>query len=412
MDAISGHGDVWVVDNKLDRVQEFNEAGGYEAQFGSAGTGDDEFKNPVGIAIEPGSGDIFVSDQKNQRIQELSSTGAFIRAFGFGVSNGEAKFETCTSACKAGTKGTSPGELDDPAGLAIGPGGTLWVVNEAGDLVDEYSETGEYIKDFGSKGSGTGELLKPLDIAYDDGDFYVTEAKNQRVQEFNQKGEFERVFGSEGSGNGEFETPTGIAAAPKSGDLYVTDSGNDRVEEFTPTGKFAATFGAPGKGNGQFEEPGGIVATEAETLFVVDEKNDRVEKWTAAVQAAHDTKTIYYTAAANPEYLACGERPEFANLPCEVLAVAQPHTTGLPELASTKITYNFVDEPETTTETTGTTSRTETNDYDEAGRQKSMAVVVTGKSSKANTSRCRASPMNTTAKAERSKSRTAQTKGK
>ncbi len=91
----------------------------------------------------------------------------------------------------------------------------------------------------------------------------------------------------------------------------------------------------------------------------------------------HGTETIYYTAAANSAVPACGEHPEWANLPCQTQPTKQPETTGLPNLPVTGTTYNMWDEPEKTTETVGTTTRTTTTTFDAAGRVKTSAVSST-----------------------------------
>ena len=375
--ALTSTGDIWVADSTENRVQEFNEKGEYQTQFGSAGTGDGQFKFPFGIAVEPSTGDIVVADREQARIQEFASTGTFIRAFGYGVGNGESKFEICTSECRAGVGGTSEGQLYRPDGITLDSSGNIWTVDEDDNRVEEYNEKGEYLKQFGVKGSEPGQIAQPVDIAYDNGNLYITEAKNQRVQEFSTSGSYITSFGSEGTGNGQFNIPYAITAGPKTGNLYVTDRENNRVEEFTSTGRFATTFGIKGKGNGQIEAPTGIAATENETVYVTDHYNERVQKWAPATQAAHDTKTIYYTAAANSEYETCGKQFAMANLPCETVPAAQPGTSELPELPTTKYTYNMWNGPETTVETVGSTTRTKTNTYDEAGRLKTAAISST-----------------------------------
>ncbi|MGB1583477.1 MAG: DUF6531 domain-containing protein, partial [Solirubrobacterales bacterium] len=85
------------------------------------------------------------------------------------------------------------------------------------------------------------------------------------------------------------------------------------------------------------------------------------------------TKTIYWSATSNPEDAECANRPEWVGLPCKVLPGAQPTTAGLPELPIKKVTYNYLRQPLTTTETVvdasgSTKTRTNTATYDEAGR--------------------------------------------
>jgi streptogramin lyase len=89
----------------------------------------------------------------------------------------------------------------------------------------------------------------------------------------------------------------------------------------------------------------------------------------ATGESSRDGKFIYYTAAANTEgYPSCGSHPEWAGLTCETLPAKQPEA-GTPRLAITTVTaYNVFNEPETITETFGSTTRTKKETYDAAGR--------------------------------------------
>jgi YD repeat-containing protein len=92
---------------------------------------------------------------------------------------------------------------------------------------------------------------------------------------------------------------------------------------------------------------------------------------------AHSSKTIYYTAGANSQDPACGNKPQFANLACKTLPAAQPGTTSLPDLPVTTTSYNRYNQPTTVTETVGTTTRTTTTTYDSAGRTTDVAISST-----------------------------------
>jgi RHS repeat-associated protein len=88
----------------------------------------------------------------------------------------------------------------------------------------------------------------------------------------------------------------------------------------------------------------------------------------------HDTQTIYYTTAANTTYPGCGKHPEWAGLPCQTQPAKQPETSGVPNIPVITVTYNIWDEPEKTTETVGSTTRTNTSTYNVAGRLKTSAT--------------------------------------
>jgi RHS repeat-associated protein len=91
-------------------------------------------------------------------------------------------------------------------------------------------------------------------------------------------------------------------------------------------------------------------------------------------KTAHGTENVYYTTAKNSAVPACGEHPEWADLPCRTQPAKQPETSGLPALPDTTITYNMWDEPEKTVEAVSGTPRTKTATYDGAGRLKTSSI--------------------------------------
>ena len=78
---------------------------------------------------------------------------------------------------------------------------------------------------------------------------------NNRIQKFNEKGEYLSQFGTKGSGNGQFSLPFDIAIDSK-GNLWVADTGNNRIQEFNEKGEYLTKFGSSGSGNGQFSARG------------------------------------------------------------------------------------------------------------------------------------------------------------
>jgi RHS repeat-associated protein len=101
---------------------------------------------------------------------------------------------------------------------------------------------------------------------------------------------------------------------------------------------------------------------------------------------AHTTKTIYWTAAANPQDASCGGKASYVNLPCKVMPASQPETAGLPELLVTRyVKYNSFDEPTEIIESPGGKeeagkTRKTTETYDAAGREVSSFQEGGGKS--------------------------------
>jgi len=277
-------GNVYVTDDLQNRVDEFSSTGALITSFGSYGTGGGQFRAPEGIAIDP-SGNLWIAEPVNDRIDEFSSSGTFMLTVGWGVKNGKAEAETCTSSCQAGIEGSGNGQMFDPSDVALS-GTNVYVSDYGNNRVDEFSSSGAYVSKFGSEGTGSGEFERPYDIAADprSGDLYVADTHNDRVEEFSTTGVFLAKFGSEGSGNGQFLTPEGITVN-SSGDVYVCDHGNNRIEEWEPVPSapvYTSQFGTAGlETEKQLKEPRGVVVTAGGNVDVLDTNNDSVEEFSA-----------------------------------------------------------------------------------------------------------------------------------
>jgi streptogramin lyase len=299
--AVDASGNVWVVDVGNDRVLKFSPSGTLLAAYGSYGAAAGQFIAPWGISINHTTGNVYVSDRGNYRIDELSSTGAFVKAFGWGVADGAAAFESCTTAttCRSGIAGASAGQFSVLAGVTIDSSGNVWVADYGNNRIQEFSEAGAFVRAFGSEGPAAGQLKGPTSIAVDSAGVYVADYGNNRLEEFSTAGAFVRAIGwgvtngeaklevctsgcqagIAGAGSGQFNLPREIVAEASTGDLYVTDSDNNRVEEFTSSGAFLTAFGTTGTGEGQFKVSAGIALNANNGIYVVDYGNNRVEEW-------------------------------------------------------------------------------------------------------------------------------------
>lgn len=98
--------------------------------------------------------------------------------------------------------------------------------------------TCEWTRSFGTYGSGSGQLDRPLGIAVGpNGDIFVCERGNHRVQVFDQFGTSLRIIGRRGSQNGEFLFPWGLTI-DKNGVMVVVDTENNRIQLISSTGTF------------------------------------------------------------------------------------------------------------------------------------------------------------------------------
>jgi NHL repeat len=267
--------DVYVVDSGNNRVQQFTAAGVFVRAFGVnvGGPGVDVcasgcvpgtasgaasgMSEPQGIAIEQLTGDLYVTDQGNHRVDEFTEDGAFVRAFGWGVENGEAKLQTCTTitSCQVGLAGAGAGEFGASIGYpAIAPvSGEVYVADPANTRVERFEADGAFVSAFGSAGSGAGQFGagSPLQIGVGAaGNLYVTDPGNLRVQELGSTGTPIAVFASQYLSG--FSPPEAVVAEPTLGDVLVAATPSPasglgpekQVLEFDSTGDLLADDGA------------------------------------------------------------------------------------------------------------------------------------------------------------------------
>ena len=401
MDAVDAHGNMWVANWGKGTITEYSSSGAFMHSYGSYGTGSGQFRNPIGIAVNQSTGNVYVGDYGNNRIDELNEKGEYIAGFGYGVSNHEEKFETCTISCVGGNPGSGAGQFSSLEGVAVDPKGDVWAADSGNNRVEEFSSSNAFMAALGygvtngeeklqtctsgcragTVGSGNGQFKDAADLAFSGTNMYVADTHNNRIEEFNENDEFVSKFGSGGHGNGEFWEPTALGV-DASGNLYVADYGNSRIQEFTPSGIYLTQFGSKGTGNGQFSSLEAVTVGGNSDVYAVD-GSGRIEQWTPAPrpgnEGAKDAKRIYYSTAANAEYPECGKHPEWANLVCQVEPVMQPGDSGPPPLPVTTTTYNVWDEPETVTEKIGSATRTTKKIYDSAGRETSDEETTTAK---------------------------------
>jgi uncharacterized protein (TIGR03663 family) len=88
------------------------------------------------------------------------------------------------------------------------------------------------------------------------------------------------VWGQKGTAAGQFNEPRGIAA-DSNGNVYVVDSKNNRVQKLAPDGKPLQAWGHEGPDAGNFKDPCGIAVGPDNSVYVADTWNHRIQKFDA-----------------------------------------------------------------------------------------------------------------------------------
>jgi YD repeat-containing protein len=284
-------GAAWVLDSGNNRIEKFSSEGIFQASYGSVGAGHGQFSDPQGIAINQKTGNVYVADDTNNRVEELNGEGKYVG-------------EWCAKSVEE--NGVTVEACNKPTGIAIDASGHVWVANHGDDHIDEFTETGQFIQQFGSAGTGNGQFEGPQQMAFSQGILYVVDQGNKRVQEFSTTAESKAVyvgqFGSAGSEPGEFKKPFGIVASPTTGDLFVSDEEGETVSQFSPTGKYFGRVGWWGTGENEFQSPTGLAFNGTGSLYVADRYNNRLSIWREPeAGGAHMTYSTQFGTAGSGE---------------------------------------------------------------------------------------------------------------
>ena len=191
---------------------------------------------------------ILVLHRGAQPIMLFDSGGRFVRSWGDGLfSNGKVGGIAAGDRV-AGQSGYTA--VYGPAGchacgahaVRVDSDGNIWVVDAPGHVVYKMDPQGRVLMELGSKGvSGTSRntFNLPTDVGFaPNGDLYVSDGYgNARVVKYTADGQYLLEWGSRGTGPGEFGLPHNLVV-DAAGRVYVTDRDNQRVQVFAPDGKF------------------------------------------------------------------------------------------------------------------------------------------------------------------------------
>ena len=206
--------------------------------FGEAGTQPGQMMLPFDVAAD-GQGGLYVSDTTG--VSRYSVDGTFQARIG-------------------------EGRIKRAEGVAVGPDGEVFVAGN-GSQIEVYGSDGAFRRSLGTVGSSAGELIKPIDLAFDgQGRLFVVDVGNRRVAIFDPSGPHVGNVGGPGEQSGQFTAPRSIAL-DAAGRLYVGAGDDYLVQRFSPDGSYLDTFG-----NGNLDETlyrvGGLAAVGSEQIFV------------------------------------------------------------------------------------------------------------------------------------------------
>lgn len=253
-------GEVYVVDEGDNRVERFSAGGAFESQFNGIAAPNGVFSSPTGIAVDnstepldPSTGDVYVIDTGHHVIDKFNAAGVY---------EGEL----------TETAGGVP--LEELYGVAVDPYGNVWVY-ESNGYVDEFDDFGGFIGRF-----NTGRSTAP-GLAVDSNDNVYAFVKYLAIVE----------YGSE-TGSDLYESNENINASALAVDLANNNLFVDRtnpetdtseIEVYTPFEQSSPTpFETFGTG-GLPESPGIAVNSVTGTVYATERGTGEVDSYMPVV---------------------------------------------------------------------------------------------------------------------------------
>jgi uncharacterized protein (TIGR03663 family) len=258
------------------RISVFTTEGEFVTTFGQAGmraefgTGP-YFNRPHSVAVAP-DGRIYVVDTWNYRVSVFSSDYEYLTSWGEPLSIGpDAPVQPV-------------GGFWGPREAAIDDRGYIYVADTGNERVRVYTLDGTYVDDIGmlpdlTGGSLPGLLDEPTGVVIDPGgSIYVADTFNRRVSVFNPDFSFQRSFDVRGW-SAEMALRPYMALDSASDLLYIADPDVGLILVYDTAGNCIGSFGQYNPDNpdaSQFASIGGMDVDSAGNLYVSDILTGRV----------------------------------------------------------------------------------------------------------------------------------------
>lgn len=351
--AVAADGRVYVADTGNHRIQVYTEEGIYLFGFGGKGRGPGRLDTPVRVEVTL-SDHVYVLEEGNERIQRFKPDTTHDRYYnlagvdfavdGYGFlyvldrKRGRVREIGLDGKVlgRFGTSGKGKRQFRKPQGLAIGPDGTIFVVDTgnkrlvrvrlenqlkrellthnlatkllvsgpirqiklAASALDRaggvlyafdtakgqivaFSAEGKETVRFGGEGEAKTRASSGFAVSPKHG-VYIADKKGHRIQVFSRKGVYQHDFGvakglfASKKKEGRVKAPHDVAVN-EGGTVYIADTGNRRVDAFSPDGAFLFSFG-PEIGEYELEEPVSLAWDPAGFIYVLDRKLRKVFK--------------------------------------------------------------------------------------------------------------------------------------
>jgi hypothetical protein len=239
-------------------------------RFGSQGSGERQFLNPVGSAVHP-NGDVAVADKGNDRVALLKHDGMRLKW-----------------VAAIGKTGSAAGQFKAPSGVAFDSKGNLYIADTGNDRIQVRDARGFF------KVLPTGPLQGPSALAVIDAGeawtFHQQGPYANRLAVIDRDGTRLQTFSLSGSPLAQVtaaqvpDPPVKLygCAFDYYGNLVATDNAKSCLRKFNKDLKFLVSFGKSGDDDYEFQEPRGIAFHHQFGQVIVAERKSAQYFWNGA----------------------------------------------------------------------------------------------------------------------------------
>lgn len=216
-------------------------------------------KSSHGIRVDS-EGNVWLVDVAGHALIKCSNEGRVLMVF--------------ANAGNAPGDNTTKYAFNRPTGLTFHPNGDFYVSDGyVNSRVVRYQRNGDYVLQWGKKGTGDGEFDLVHDVTTDRaGRVYVADRTNGRVQVFDAGGKFLAKWNDLGN-------PWGLFYAAREDAIYMADGAQNRILKLNLDGQILGQLGSFGKGPGKLDFAHHIAVDSTGSIYVAEIKNWRVQKF-------------------------------------------------------------------------------------------------------------------------------------
>ena len=249
---------------------------------GRKGSGDGEFNDARGLALDEVEQVIYIADMGNSRIQMFSFQAEFIRNFGenvfkkpWGITLTEDHIlvtdvslhsllrfnkKTLQLTDRVGGEGSGEGNLDTPHGVAVDTNGDVYIADSGNSRVSIFSKQLQFLSCIGQ-----GKLDCPLDVKLTAESVVVLDWSEKCVHFFSRNGDLLSSCVTQGSKQECIVDHPFFFCLDKDGNFIISDWLQNQIRIVSRSGELIHSIGS------KIKYPQGVAISETGTIYLASD---------------------------------------------------------------------------------------------------------------------------------------------